>query len=141
MHPARNLPLLPSSNVTADAPATAADLDVADLPARHATTGSISARPPAEVFDALESSSRGLAAATAASRLAALGPNELRAARRPPVIGKVLAQFTNLFALVLLGASGSMPASALAPTPNRSRRARRTRTDPVMMCLHRSWSV
>jgi hypothetical protein len=56
-------------------------------------------------------------AATAASRLAALGPNELRAAKRPPVIRKVLAQFTNLFALVLLGASVITFASYLIQSP------------------------
>jgi Ca2+-transporting ATPase len=93
---------LPSSNVTTDAPATVADRSGPDLPTRHATAGSISARSPAEVFGALESFPQGLAAAKAASRLAAVGPNELRAAKRPPVIKKVLAQFTNLFALVLL---------------------------------------
>jgi calcium-translocating P-type ATPase len=91
--------------VTTDAPATAAGLHGPDLPPDQASAGSISARSSAEVFDALESSSRGLTAAAAASRLAALGPNELRAAKRPPVIKKVLEQFTNLFALVLLAAS------------------------------------
>jgi P-type Ca2+ transporter type 2C len=111
------MPILPSSDVTTDASASAADLHRPDLPARPATTGSISARSPAEVFDALGSSSRGLAAATAASRLAALGPNELRAAKRPPVIRKVLAQFTNLFALVLLGASVITFASYLIQSP------------------------
>ena len=105
IRPARRLPLLPSADVTTDAPAAAADLHGPDLPPRHATAESISAWSPAEVFAALESSPQGLAAARAASRLAAFGPNELRAAKRPPVIRKVLAQLTNLFALVLLGAS------------------------------------
>ncbi|MGD0245254.1 MAG: cation-transporting P-type ATPase [Streptosporangiaceae bacterium] len=103
--------------MTADAPATVADRDGPDLAARQATAGSISARSPAEVFGALASSSRGLAAAEAASRLAALGPNELRAAKRPPVIKKVLAQFTNLFALVLLGASVITFVSYLIQSP------------------------
>jgi P-type Ca2+ transporter type 2C len=112
------LPLLPSSNVTTDAPTTVAGLPGPGLlPTRHATGGSISAGAPAEVFDATESSSRGLAAAEAASRLAALGPNELRAAKRPPVIRKVLEQFTNLFALVLLGASVITFASYLIQSP------------------------
>ena len=102
IHSARHLPLLPSSNVTTDAPATVAGRHGPDLPARHATAGSISEHSAAEVYGALESSAPGLATARAASRLAALGPNELRAARRPPIIRKVLAQFTNLFALVLL---------------------------------------
>ena len=90
-----------------------------DESAPVATAGSIpiSARSPAGVFGALESSAQGLTAATAASRLAALGPNELRAAKRPPVIKKVLAQFTNLFALVLLGASAITFASYLIQSP------------------------
>jgi calcium-translocating P-type ATPase len=112
------LPLLPQSNVTTDAPATVAGLHGPDLlPTRHATEGSISAGAPAQVFDALESSSLGLAAAEAAFRLAALGPNELRAAKRPPIIRKVLEQFTNLFALVLLGASVITFASYLIQSP------------------------
>jgi Ca2+-transporting ATPase len=93
-----------SAEVTTDAPPAAAGLHRPDAPSPQATAG-ISAQSPAEVFGALESSPHGLTAAEAASRLAALGPNELRAARRPPLIGKVLAQFTNLFALVLLSAS------------------------------------
>jgi magnesium-transporting ATPase (P-type) len=101
--------------MTADA--TAAVRPGPDLPIRQATAGSISARSPAEVFDTLESSPQGLATAKAASRLAALGPNELRAAERPPVIKKVLAQFTNLFALVLLGASVITFASYLIQSP------------------------
>ena len=118
IRPARPLPLLPPSNVTTDAPATVAGLHGPDLPARHATAGSVSALSPAEVFDALESSPRGLAAArAAASRLAALGPDELRAAKRPPVIRKVLAQFTNPFALVLLGALVITFASFLIQSP------------------------
>jgi Ca2+-transporting ATPase len=113
---ARHLPLLPSSNVTTDAPAPAAS-----------RTGRISP-PPGHCGQHLRPVAggglrrtgklcQGLTAATAASRLAALGPNELRAARRPPVIGKVLAQFTNLFALVLLGASVITFASYLIQSP------------------------
>jgi Ca2+-transporting ATPase len=103
--------------MTTDAPAPVTALHGPDLPTRPAAAGSISARSPAEVFDALESSPQGLTAATAASLLAALGPNELRAAKRPPLIGKVLAQFTNLFALVLLGASVITFASYLIQSP------------------------
>ena len=118
MRPARNLLLsLPWPNVTTAAPAPAASPHRPVLPAGQATADSISARSPAEVFGALESSAQGLTAATAASRLAALGPNELRAAKRPPVIGKVLAQVTNLFALVLLGASVITFASYLIQSP------------------------
>ena len=103
--------------MTTDAPAPAVGRPGPDLPAPHAIAGGISAPSPVEVFDALESSPQGLTAAKAASRLAALGPNELRAAKRPPVIGKVLEQFTNLFALVLLGASVITFASYLIQSP------------------------
>ncbi len=103
--------------MTADAPAPAATLHGPDLPTADAAADSFSARSPTEVFGALESSAQGLSAATAESRLAALGPNELRAAKRPPVIGKVLAQFTNLFALVLLGAAVITFASYLIQSP------------------------
>jgi P-type Ca2+ transporter type 2C len=72
-----------------------APLATVDLPALNV----------AGVYESLESSPRGLSAASAASRLAALGPNALPTAKRPPVIGKILAQFTNLFAIVLLAAS------------------------------------
>jgi P-type Ca2+ transporter type 2C len=108
---------LPWSNVTTDAPASAASTHAPDLPPRPDATDGISARTAEEVFGALESSGQGLTAATAASRLAALGPNELRAAKRPPVIKKVLAQFTNLFAVVLLGASVITFASYLIQSP------------------------
>jgi Ca2+-transporting ATPase len=114
---ARHLPLSRPADVTTDAPAPAAVPHGPDLPPRPATSGGISARAPAEVFDALESSAQGLTAATAASRLVALGPNELRAAKRPPVIRKVLEQFTNLFAVVLLGASVITFASYLIQSP------------------------
>jgi P-type Ca2+ transporter type 2C len=103
--------------VTTAAPAPAASPHGPDLPARPADAGGISAQSVAEVFDALESSVPGLTAAVAASRLAALGPNELPAAKRPPLIKKVLAQFTNLFALVLLGASVITFASYLIQSP------------------------
>src|SRR5580692_2883550 len=103
--------------VATDAPPTAAGLHGPDLPASQAPADSISARSPAEVFGALESAPQGLTATMAASRLTAIGPNELRAAKRPPVIKKVLAQFTNLFALVLLGASVITFASYLIQSP------------------------
>jgi Ca2+-transporting ATPase len=109
--------LLPSAEVTTEAPATVAGLHGPELPAPRATASSICAQSSAEVFTALESSAQGLTAVGAASLLAALGPNELGAAKRPPVIGKVLAQFTNLFALVLLGASAITFVSYLIQSP------------------------
>ena len=69
------------------------------------------------VYASLESSPRGLSAATVAARLASSGPNELPTTRRPPIIGKFLAQFTNLFAIVLLAASVITFGSYLLQTP------------------------
>ena len=60
----------------------------------------------ADVFPALGTSARGLTSATAGERLAARGPNELPAPRRRPVWRQLAAQFTDLFAIVLLVASG-----------------------------------
>jgi calcium-translocating P-type ATPase len=61
--------------------------------------------PPAEVFAALDTSPRGLTAAEATARLARSGPNELPPARRRGVGRQLAAQFTDLFAIVLLVAS------------------------------------
>jgi Ca2+-transporting ATPase len=103
--------------VTTDAPPARPGLPGAAHPARPGRADDITARAPAEVFGALESSPQGLTGPEAASRLGDLGPNELPAARRPPVIRKVLAQFTNLFALVLLAASVITFASYLIQSP------------------------
>jgi Ca2+-transporting ATPase len=97
--------------------ATVSGLSRPDFSGRPADAGGICVRSSAEVFDVLESSSQGLAAAIAASRLAAAGPNELPAAKRPPIILKVLAQFTNLFAVVLLAASAITFASYFIQSP------------------------
>ena len=69
------------------------------------------------VYTSLDSSPRGLSAATVEARLASSGPNELPTARRPPIIGKILAQFTNLFAIVLLAASVITFGSYLVQSP------------------------
>jgi Ca2+-transporting ATPase len=103
--------------VTAGSPATVPSLHGPDLAARPAAADGISVLSPPEVFDALKSSPQGLAAGMAASRLAELGPNELRAAKGPPVIRKILAQFTNLFALVLLAAAVITFVSYLIQSP------------------------
>jgi hypothetical protein len=71
--PVRCLPLLPPADVTTDAPVTVADLHGPDLPALDATVG-ISARSPADVFDALESSPQGLTAASGPSVTGATAP-------------------------------------------------------------------
>ncbi|MET7380642.1 cation-transporting P-type ATPase [Streptomyces sp. NPDC005526] len=60
----------------------------------------------ADVFAALDTSPRGLASATARQRLLDQGPNELPAARGPAVWRQLAAQFTDLFAVVLIVASG-----------------------------------
>jgi Ca2+-transporting ATPase len=57
------------------------------------------------VFRALATSPRGLAAAEIAARRAGAGRNELPTAKHPRIIGRLLLQFTDLFAMVLLGAA------------------------------------
>jgi len=69
------------------------------------------------VYSSLDSSPRGLSAATAEARFASSGPNELPTAKRPPIIGKILTQFTNLFAVVLLAASVITFGSYLVQSP------------------------
>ncbi|MFF4650736.1 cation-translocating P-type ATPase [Streptomyces sp. NPDC001380] len=59
-----------------------------------------------EVFAALASSPRGLAEEEAAARLRSGGANELPPPRRPAVWRRFAAQFTDLFAVMLLTASG-----------------------------------
>ncbi|MDX5567057.1 cation-transporting P-type ATPase [Streptomyces sp. ID05-04B] len=59
----------------------------------------------ADVFSALDTSRRGLGSAQALERLERYGANELPRARRRPVWREVGAQFTDLFAVVLLVAS------------------------------------
>ncbi|WP_449203905.1 cation-transporting P-type ATPase [Streptomyces sp. HJ7] len=61
--------------------------------------------PPGEVFAALETSPRGLTAVDAAASRGRCGPNELPHARRRPLWRQLAAQFTDLFAVVLLVAS------------------------------------
>ncbi|MEV5408802.1 cation-transporting P-type ATPase [Thermopolyspora sp. NPDC052614] len=60
---------------------------------------------PHEVFGALGSSPRGLTEAEAARRLAVQGRNELPVSRRASLVVRFLAQFTDLFAVVLLVAA------------------------------------
>ncbi|WP_079079080.1 cation-translocating P-type ATPase [Streptomyces sp. DSM 15324] len=59
----------------------------------------------AEVFSALDTTRRGLTPAQAAERLEEHGPNELPRTRRRAVWRDLAAQFTDLFAVVLLVAS------------------------------------
>ncbi|MEU7642191.1 cation-transporting P-type ATPase [Streptomyces sp. NPDC039016] len=61
--------------------------------------------PPGEVFSALHTSPRGLTAAQATARRDHCGPNELPHARPRPLWQQLAAQFTDLFAVVLLVAS------------------------------------
>ena len=58
-----------------------------------------------DVYTGLESSPRGLTADEATVRLDRFGPNELPRAHKRPIIYRFFAQFTDLFALVLVGAS------------------------------------
>jgi Ca2+-transporting ATPase len=59
----------------------------------------------------------GASAPRPSARLAQAGPNELPAARRPPVIWKFLAQLTSLFAVVPLAASAITLCSYLVQSP------------------------
>ncbi|HEX6470219.1 MAG TPA: cation-transporting P-type ATPase [Streptosporangiaceae bacterium] len=67
---------------------------------------SVQTLPPGAALDRLGSSGRGLSGAAAAARLAADGPNALPPARRRSAARRFLAQFTDLFAVVLLVAAG-----------------------------------
>ncbi len=58
-----------------------------------------------EVYTALGTSVRGLTAAEVAERRSRFGSNELRPLPTPKILRRLLAQFTDLFALVLLAAS------------------------------------
>jgi calcium-translocating P-type ATPase len=69
------------------------------------------------VFAALGSSPRGLSSAEAAARLAERGRNELPGAPRRSLVGRFLAQFTDLFAVVLLVAAGLTFSAYLLGTP------------------------
>jgi Ca2+-transporting ATPase len=75
-------------------------------PARgHTPKGPVQALARLDVYTALDSSPRGLTASDAASRLAEFGTNELPRAKGRPIIYRFFAQFTDLFALVLVAAS------------------------------------
>ncbi|MGO9875013.1 MAG: cation-translocating P-type ATPase [Acidimicrobiia bacterium] len=58
-----------------------------------------------DVYAALDSSPRGLTNDEAAARLVRCGPNELPRAKHRPIIFRFFAQFTDLFAVVLIVAS------------------------------------
>lgn len=73
---------------------------------------------PAEVYVAFGSSPRGLSASDAARRLATAGPNALPPPPRRPIASGLLAQFTNLFAVVLLVASAITLGSYFLQTPH-----------------------
>jgi Ca2+-transporting ATPase len=69
------------------------------------TAPDVHSQPPDAVYAALGTSVQGLTATVAAARLAHYGSNDLPAAPPRPIILRFLAQFTNLFAVVLLAAS------------------------------------
>ncbi|MEU3243948.1 cation-transporting P-type ATPase [Streptomyces sp. NPDC006875] len=72
---------------------------------RNTSASSIPAVPVSDVLAALESSPRGLTSAEAATRRDCYGPNELPGVRRGQVWRRLVAQFTDLFAVVLLVSS------------------------------------
>ena len=65
----------------------------------------VTALPRLEVYPAVSTSPRGLTLDEAAARLERYGANELPKAKRRPIIFRFLAQFTDLFAVVLIVAS------------------------------------
>jgi len=75
--------------------------------------------PPEEVYAALGSSPQGLSSAEARARLERYGPNILQEAKKRPLIFSLLANFTNVMALLLWGAAAlafiaSLPQLAIA---------------------------
>ncbi|MET8946876.1 cation-transporting P-type ATPase [Streptomyces sp. NPDC004542] len=66
---------------------------------------SVPSLPVADVFAALDASPRGLTSAEAGARQARCGPNELPGVARGHMGGRLVAQFTDLFAVVLLVSS------------------------------------
>lgn len=72
---------------------------------------------PAEVLAAVGSSPRGLSATEAGARLAESGRNELPVAWGSPPVLRFLAQFTDLFAVVLLVAAGFTSLAYLLGNP------------------------
>ncbi len=62
---------------------------------------SVSLLAPDDVYDALGSRPEGLSEAEVAERLAAVGPNEIQEIPGPSLARRLLAQFVNLFALLL----------------------------------------
>ncbi|MEU2424252.1 cation-transporting P-type ATPase [Streptomyces sp. NPDC007851] len=72
---------------------------------RNTSASSIPAVPVSDVLGVLGSSPRGLTSAEAATRRDRCGPNELPGVRRGQVWRRLVAQFTDLFAVVLLVSS------------------------------------
>jgi Ca2+-transporting ATPase len=72
---------------------------------------------PADVYEALGTAPDGLASVGAAEREVLFGPNELPAASRPSTLAEFAAQFTNMFALVLVAAAAITFVTYLSSTP------------------------
>src|SRR6266540_1581456 len=80
---------------------------VADSPEAGAPTRApVQALPPGEVFGVLDGSPRGLSASQVRLRQERYGPNELPTPRKKGLWRRFVAQFTDLFAVVLIIASG-----------------------------------
>ena len=80
-------------------------------------TSAVTELPAGRVFEVLGSSPRGLTSAEAAARQASNGPNELPQPQPRRVWRRFLAQFTDLFAVVLLIASGITMLAYLVGSP------------------------
>ena len=81
----------------------------------------VAALAPELVYDALDSSPRGLSPKEAARRLAEHGPNRLPPAPRRSIASELLAQITNMFAVLLLVAAGLTFLTYLLSTPRDTR--------------------
>jgi len=66
----------------------------------------VSSLEPQDVYGALRSSRRGLSADEVALRRAEVGPNSLPPTKPRSVLKELAAQFANMFAVVLMAASG-----------------------------------
>jgi Ca2+-transporting ATPase len=85
--------------------------------APRGTADGVWSQPSGAAYAALGSGVRGLAAAEAAGRLAAAGRNVLPAPRRTPLVVRFLAQFTDLFAVLLVAAAGITYLAAVLSSP------------------------
>src|SRR5580698_739251 len=84
----------------------------------HTSKGPVQALARLDVYAALDSSPRGLEPAEAAARLETYGQNQLPRGKGKPIIYRFFAQFTDLFAVVLMVASAITFVAYFVQTPH-----------------------